>query len=902
MTVGRVLTEGSLDPESGREAEALLATAELELGGMHCSACATRIERALRRAPAVASASVNLATARAFVSYDASLAGVDELCDVVSGIGYSASKVERQARAEGGQDKEHWGWRAGLSWPLAIAALFVSLLAPQSAGPGWTVLGLAVLVEVIGGWPFLRTAARLAVHATTSMDTLVALGTLAAISVEAVEVFVIGGRHVHIGSAGGAFATRLHFAMAPLIVSILATGRAMEALARRRAAAALYSLLALRPPTARLVNDEDDDEGALVAPESVPVGALVRARPNEAIPLDGTVVRGWSAVDESMLTGEPLPVERGPGSSVTGGTRNGGSPLVVRVGSLASESVLARLQRLVEDAQRDKAPVQRLADRVSAVFVPAVLAFALATFAVWWFVAANHDAAVLSVLAVLLVACPCAMGLAAPIAMLVGCGRAAALGIFVRDGGALERLSRARVVAFDKTGTLTENRAAVAQVMAAAGQDRDQVLALAAALEADSDHPLALAVQAAAAQLPAASRLRAESTGNVPGLGVQGLVGGVPGRVGRPGASPLPPSLVGPVDACQRKGETVVVVERGELVVGAIAIAAPLRPEARASIARLHESGLQTAILSGDDRRAVATVGSALGVDDVEAELSPAEKLASVQARNQRSPLLMVGDGVNDAPALAAAYVSCAIGSGSEVALSVSDVALLGNDLYGVPAAIGLARATYAVIVQNFAWAVGYNVAALPLAAAGFIDPLVAALAMGLSSLVVVANSLRLTRVGRDGLASVRPSRLAFNSRGAAVSVVLPVMLFAALTVVSELVSPARGQTLLPELPHITTVALPAGGSAQVYLDPDAPGLNELHLFFYPAHAPTTITAVQVDARRQGATATEALRHLRIASDHYVNYVLLARGGWAFVVHARIDGRAVSFLVSRTIT
>ncbi|HTW07960.1 MAG TPA: HAD-IC family P-type ATPase, partial [Acidimicrobiales bacterium] len=469
-----------------------------------------------------------------------------------------------------------------------------------------------------------------------------------------------------------------------------------------------------------------------------------------------------------------------------------------------------------------------------------------------------------------------------------------------RSGDALERLSRVELVAFDKTGTLTERRAAVTHVMVADGYRRDDVMAVAAALEADSEHPLALAIRAAAASSPRRGRPVAESTRDVPGLGVEALVGGVPARVGRPG--PLPPLLDEPVTAYQERGETVVVVERGEVVIGAIAIATPLRPEARGSIARLHESGLRTAILSGDNRRAVAAVGAALGIDDIEAELNPEEKLESVRARSQRARLLMVGDGVNDAPALAAADVGCAIGSGSETALTSSDIALLGSDLYGVPAAIGVARATYAVIVQNFAWAVGYNIAALPLAAAGFIDPLVAAFAMGLSSLVVVANSLRLARLGRDGLAAVRPSRLGLGRKRAVLSVVLPVVLFAALTVLSELVSPARGQTLLPELPHISTVSLGGGGNAQVYLDPDAPGLNELHLFFYPSHARTTITAVQVDARPQGSGSPEALRHLRVAFNHYVNYVLLSRGAWLFTVNARIDGRAMSFSVHRTIT
>src|SRR4249919_3042454 len=314
---------------------------------------------------------------------------------------------------------------------------------------------------------------------------------------------------------------RLHYAMAPLIVAVLVSGRAAEAGARRRAVGAMHSLLSLRPPLVRVVTDPDSERGDLVAPESVPVGALVRVRPNEAIPLDGSVVSGWSAVDESMLTGEPLPVDRGPGSQVTGGTRNGREALVVRVEALASESVLSCLQRLVEEAQRDKAPLQRLADRVSRVFVPAVLLLALGTFAVWWFARGDHDTAVLSALSVLLVACPCAMGLAAPMAMMVGCGRASALGIFVRNGDALERLSKVDTVVFDKTGTLTERRAVVTEVMALPGHSQDELLAAAAAVEAESDHPIALAIMAASG-----SPIRGSDVQVLPGVGVAGVVDG----------------------------------------------------------------------------------------------------------------------------------------------------------------------------------------------------------------------------------------------------------------------------------------------------------------------------------------------------------------------------------------
>ncbi|HEX6526161.1 MAG TPA: cation-translocating P-type ATPase [Streptosporangiaceae bacterium] len=894
------------------------ATAELAVGGMHCGACAVRIERALGRVPGVASASVNLATTRAFISYDSSAISADELCLAVADAGYTAEPAAGALAAgalaaDGQRSGDHWVMRAVLSWPLAIAALLVSLLLPETAGPGWTVFVLAVVVEFAGGWPFLRNAARLLRHGAVNMDTLIASGTLAAVVVQGVEVIAVGGSHVHIGG-GGAFAARLHYAMAPLIVAILATGRAAEAFARRRATGAMRSLLALRPPTARVVTGFGAP-GTLVAPESVPVGALVRVLPHERIPLDGTVVQGWSAVDESMLTGEPLPVDRGPGSQVTGGTRNGSGTLVVRVGTLASESVLTRLQRLVEEAQRDKAPMQRLADRVSGVFVPAVLLFAAGTFAVWWLARGNHDSAVLSALSVLLVACPCAMGLAAPIAMMVGTGTASALGIFVRSGDALERLSRVGTVVFDKTGTLTERRAVVSGVIAAPGISRDDVLAVAAAVEAGSDHPIALAIVAASGSCAGGS----SDVRVIPGVGVAGVVDGLPVRVSR--LDHAPEWLSAAVAARQARGETVVLVERGDDVLGAIALTTPLRPEAGPSIRRLREMGIRTAILSGDGEPAVLAAGAELGIDDVRAALSPAGKVAAVRdlaardlaGRRAERGVLMVGDGVNDAPALAAAAIGCAIGSGSEAALASSDIVLLGNDLNAVPAAIVLARATYGVMLQNFGWAVGYNIAALPLAAAGLIDPLVAAVAMGLSSLLVVANSLRLGRIGRvrdlggvrdlaevrdlarvRDLAGVRGPRILRGARGIGLSVALPVVLFAALTVAGQAVSPARGQSLLPRLPAVSTVSVGRGGRAEVYLSPGAPGLNELHVLIYPPNGTVHVTAALDRPPR-------LLRELRIAPGHYVNYALLTSGRWIFHVSAQVGGKAESFDIERTI-
>ncbi len=870
------------------------ATAELAVGGMHCSACATRIQRALVGRPEVLSASVNLATGRAFVTFEPEASSPAALAATVEDLGYRASEVADAGSGPAeGHDPAHWGPRVALAWPLALGALAVAFAAPETPAAGWCVLALAATVEVVGGWPFLASAARLARHRSVSMDTLISVGTLAALAVSAVEAVALGGVHLHTGGPG-AFAARLHGVMAPLIVAVLATGRLVESQARRRAASALHSLLSLRPPVARLVATVEDEEGIEVAPESIPVGALVRVRAGEAVPLDGEVVAGHSAVDESMLTGEAMPVERGPGSSVTGGTRNGSGTLVVRVEAVATESVLARLQRLVEEAQRHKPPLERLADRVSAIFVPAVLVLALATFGGWLLLDHNAGTAALAAVAVLLVACPCAMGLAAPVAVMVGTGRAAALGIVVRSGEALERLGRADTVAFDKTGTLTERAARVTAVVPAGSWVAEEVLALAAAVEGDSDHPVALALTEAAPE----NRPGPVVDGTeVPGRGVAGMVGGHLVEVGPPGN--LPEELAKAAAARAAKGETVVAVRRDGEVLGVVALATPLRPEARSAVEDLHRLGARTTVLSGDAEPAVAAAAAGAGIENHASGLDPAAKLEELRRLQQGGRLVvMVGDGVNDAPALAAASVGCAVGHGSEAALAESDVALLRGDLRGVPAALALSRAVTAVITQNFGWAMGYNLAALPLAAAGLLDPLVAAVAMGLSSLLVVVNSLRLLRLGRRGAEAVAPPRL--RGFGAfALSVLVPVALFGGATVAAEAVSPSRGQPLLPTLPSVTEVTLRHGVGAEMYLGNDQAGVNQFHFFVVPPTGRSVAFGeVRATATRSGAEPV-SLRLVRLSPDHFIAYSVFGPGHWHFEVSLAIDGQRVRATMNR---
>ena len=736
---------------------------------------------------------------------------------MVDATGYSAAPAADEGGPADAED-DRWGLRVAVSWPLALVALVVAVAAPETSAAGWTVLALAVTVELVGGWPFLRNAARLLRHGATNMDTLISLGTLAALAVIAVETIALGGRHIHLGGGSGAFAARLHGVMAPIIVSILATGRAVETRARARATDALHSLLSLRPPWARVVRGPEDEEGELVAPESVPIGALVRVRAGESVPLDATIVAGCSSVDESMLTGEPLPVEKSPGATVTGGTLNGNGVLVTRVDAIASESVLARLQRLVEEAQRDKPPIQAVADRISEVFVPVVLGASFLTFLIWWLVAGNLDTAVLSGVALLLVACPCAMGLAAPVAMMAGSGRASALGIYIRSGDALERLAHVDTVVFDKTGTLTERSATVSDVPGASGIAASDVLELAAAVEAESDHPVAAAIRGAAERPAPGHRRPVHPRGgrDRDGRGDDGA-GAPPRRRGAPrrpadghGGPPRPGGDGGAGRARRCRGRV-----RGRHHAAAARGRAASSPVCR-------QSGLATTILSGDAAGAVATVAGQLGIVDAEGGLHPDGKLAAIGAlRAAGHTTVMVGDGVNDAPALSAADVGCAIGSGSQVAVANSDVTLVGSDLWGVP---GRHRHRRLDVHHH-----------------------PAELRMGrrVQHLRPAARRLRPARpagrrrrhgpVQHPGGAEqpaphpVGPLRTRSRSvrrwppgarRSIVISVLLPVVLFAALTGVSQLISPARGQSLLPELPTISTVALPRGDQAQFYLEP----------------------------------------------------------------------------------
>jgi Cu+-exporting ATPase len=715
---------------------------------MTCASCASRIERKLNKLGGV-TATVNLATETARVTFPDALA-VADLIAVVERTGYTAAlPALADPAADPAADRDPRR-RLIVSLTLAVPVTVLAMVpAARFAGWQWASLALAAPVATWGAWPFHRAAAAGARHGAASMDTLVSVGVAASFlwSLYALLSGLVSG--------GGTRPSYLEVATG--VTALILLGRYLELRARRRAGTALRALLELGAKQATVLRDGRE---VAVPAADLAVGDELVIRPGEKIATDGVVIAGRSAVDTSMLTGEPVPAEAGPGDSVAGGCVNVGGRLIIRATRVGADTQLAQMARLVTQAQAGKAQAQRLADRVSAVFVPVVLVLAVATLAGWLAADGSAAQAVTAAVAVLIIACPCAMGLATPTAILVGTGRGAQLGILIKGPEVLENTRRVDTVVLDKTGTVTTGKMSLTGVAVAPGVDERELLRLAAAVESASEHPLAAAITAGASARLAGAASRPDISGfsAETGRGVGAVTGGHAVLVGRRDwlaaewGLAVPEALARSADAAEEQGQTAVFVALDGTVSGVLTVADTVKPSSPAAVARLHALGLRTVLLTGDNERAARAAAAAAGIAEVIAGVLPSGKVDAIKnLQAEGATVAMAGDGVNDAAALAQADLGLVMGTGADAAIEAGDLTLVSGDLGAVPVAIELSRKTLATIKGNLAWAFCYNVAAIPLAASGLLNPMIAAAAMAFSSVFVVTNSLRLRRFGADG-------------------------------------------------------------------------------------------------------------------------------------------------------
>ncbi|MEU4548856.1 heavy metal translocating P-type ATPase [Nonomuraea dietziae] len=721
---------------------------ELSIGGMTCASCANRIERKLNKLEGV-TATVNYATEKAKVTFPE---GVDpqELIATVESAGYTA-ELPKPPQAEGEPQEPEDELRPlrnrlVTSLVLAVPVIAMAMIPPlQFTNWQWLSLTLAAPVVVYAGWPFHKAAWTNLRHGAATMDTLVSIGTLAAFAWSLWALFF--------GTAGTPGMTHpfeftiartdgsgnIYLEAAAGVTAFILAGRYFEARSKRKAGSALRALLELGAKDVELA------DGRRIPTDQLKVGDRFVVRPGEKIATDGVVDEGTSAVDASMLTGESVPVEVRPGDAVTGATVNAGGRLIVRATRVGSDTQLAQMAKLVEDAQTGKAEVQRLADRISGIFVPIVIALAVGTLGFWLGTGGGAGAAFTAAVAVLIIACPCALGLATPTALLVGTGRGAQLGILIKGPEVLESTRRIDTVVLDKTGTVTEGRMTLTGVHLAEGEEREEVLRLAGALEHASEHPIAQAIARAAD-----SKATVEDFANVEGLGVQGIVDGHAVLVGRPRllaewSQHLPEELTEALEREQAAGRTAVAVGWDGRARAVLVVADVIKATSKEAIEQLRALGLTPVLLTGDNEKVARSVAAEVGIDEVIAEVLPADKVDVVKRlQAEGKSVAMVGDGVNDAAALAQADLGLAMGTGTDAAIEASDLTLVRGDLRVAADAIRLSRRTLATIKGNLFWAFAYNVAALPLAALGLLNPMIAGAAMAFSSVFVVTNSLRL--------------------------------------------------------------------------------------------------------------------------------------------------------------
>jgi P-type Cu+ transporter len=716
--------------------------ARFDIGGMHCAACANRNERALKSLPGVRDAVVNFALRSARVEFDPTLVSERILYDAVTGDGFQvfttdlAKDNRERARRQLGDARLRAVAALVLTAPvLALAMLGIDLpweIAGRNAGL-WMQAVLSTIVILGLGWEFHRGMASLAIRGASNMDTLISFGTLAALGYSA-WALLAGEQH-------------LYFETGAVIAAFILLGRYLEARSRGQASAAIEKLVDLGAKSARVIRDGVEQE---IPVDDVRVGDVLLVRPGDKIPVDGEVLDGGSAVDESMLTGESMPATKRPGDAVFGATINVSGALRMRATKVGADTTLARIVKLVADAQSNKAPIQKLADRISGIFVPVVLGIALLTALGWHLATGDVYQSIIPAVAVLVIACPCSLGLATPTAIMVGTGLGAQRGILIKNGEALERGEKIDVVVLDKTGTLTEGRPRVTAVIASDGNEA-ALLRLAAGAEQLSEHPLARAVvEAARAQaLPIEP---ASDFANLAGKGIRATVSGAGVLIGSPRflreqGIVLGADDQGIVDGHEAEAQTVIAVGKSNRLAGFICIADTVKPDARPAIRQLQDQGLQTVMITGDNARAAEAIAKELGIERVIAEVLPqdkAEKVRALQVEGAR--VAFVGDGINDAPALAQADLGIAMGTGTDIAIEAGEIVLVKGSPLKLVEALALSRLTFRTIRQNLFWAFFYNVAAIPLAALGWLNPMIAAAAMAVSSVTVVGNSLRIMR------------------------------------------------------------------------------------------------------------------------------------------------------------